>query len=257
MSVSSARDGDMRHFTGLILAVALLGGCSDEAEPAPAEKARGIVQAPPATPPAKPDLSACPKAEPVEEQIRTGPIPVPQAFEGVAASSMDHFAFTTLEGSTICVDTTWLETVDDAELTDNGRFASFAWVGYEAYGYVIVDRTGKGQVIDTGNAPVRSPSGHRFASVELTESGFGSLNAFAVWDIRPAGLRQVAEVSEGLPGGDWRLEGWQGDSCVRLSNVPLERQPEDYRDMDKTARDPWFAAEANRWTPTPGSCPRP
>lgn len=244
----------MRQITSLVV-IALLGACGNDAEPAPTERTRERAEALPATAAPEPDLSVCPQAEPVEERIRTKPIPVPAAFDRLAASGMDHFAFTTASGSTICVDTTWLESINDARLSDDGRFASFVWVGYEAFGHVIVDRSGKGQVIDTGNAPVRSPSGRRFASVDLGEAGFGSLNAFAVWDIKPVGLRQIAEVSEGFPSGDWRIEGWQGESCVRLSLVPTERYPEDYRDLETAPRDPWSAAEANGWIPVAGGCP--
>jgi len=246
----------MRNLTGLIAITALLAGCGSEAERAPtstktpSERAESLPAAP------EPNLAACPKAEPVEERIRVKPIPVPAAFEGLAASSMDHFAFTTTEGGTICVDTTWLESIDDARLSDDDRFASFAWVGYEAFGHVIVDRSGRGQVIDTGNQPVRSPGGKRFASVDLSESGFGSLNGFAVWDIRQTGLRQIAEVTDGFPSGDWRIDGWQGERCINLSLVPIDRQPEDYRDMDKAPRDRWSAVEANGWQPAAGSCPR-
>lgn len=247
----------MRNPAALIAITALLGGCGSEAEPRPVETQNELAEATPPTATPEPDLTACPKAEPVEERIRTKPIPVPAAFQGLAAASMDHFAFTTAEGRTICVDTTWLESIEDARLSDDSRFASFAWLGYEAYGHVMVDRSGKGQVVDTGNSPVWSPSRKRFAAVDLSESGFGSLNAFAVWEVRPTGLRQIAEVSEDPPSGDWRIDGWQGESCVRLSLVPSDRYPEDYRDLEKTPRDPWFAAETNGWRPAAGSCRRP
>lgn len=244
----------MRHLTGLLVLAALLACCGRKADPIPAEAPASGAEISPAAVP-EPDLAACPKAEPVEERIRTKSIPIPAAFGSLAKSSMDHFAFTTMEGNTICVDTTWLESIDDAKLSGDDRFASFAWVGYEAFGHVIVDRSGKGQVIDAGNAPVRSPSGRRFASVDLGEAGFGSLNAFAVWDIEPVGLRQIAEVSEGFRSGDWRIESWRGESCVRLSLVPMDRYPEDYRDLERTPRDPWSASEANGWKPVAGGCP--
>ena len=89
----------------------------------------------------------------------------------------------------------------------------------------------------------------------MSESGFGSLNAFAVWEIRPTGLRKIAEVTEGFPNGDWRIDGWRSESCIDLSLVPIDRQPEDYRDMDRTQRDPWHASEASDWQPAAGRCP--
>ena len=244
----------MRRPIASLVLVALLGACDGEQPAAPPEASESAVASAAATP--EPDLSACPETEPAEFRERTKPVPVPPVFERLAKSDMDHLAFTTANGSTICVDTTWIESIDDAELSEDGRFASFTWLGYEAFGHVVVDRSGQGQVVDTGNAPLPSPEGQRLASVDLSESGFGSLNALAVWDVRPAGLRPVAAVSEGFPAGDWRIEGWQGESCVRLSVVPIDRQPEDWRDMDKAPRDPWFAAEANGWKPAAGSCPR-
>ena len=245
----------MRQRIGTLVLVALLGACGGEQPSAPAPETGEDAGTSAAAAP-EPDLSACPKAEPAEFRQRNRPVPVPPVFEGIAKSDMDHFAFTTADGNTICVDTTWIESIEDAGVSDDDRFLTFSWLGYEAFGHVIVDRSGKGQVIDTGNSPHLSPSAERLASVDLSESGFGSLNAFAIWDVRPVGLRPVAAVGEGFPAGDWRIEGWQGESCVRLSVVPIDRQPEDYRDMDKTPRDPWFAAEANGWKPAAGSCPR-
>ena len=234
----------------------MLAACGERHEAAPSPETAENAAPDALGQPATPDLAACPEAEPFEFRQRTAPIPVPAAFEGIAASSMDHLAFTTAQGSTVCVDATWLEEIEGEELSGDGRFASFDWVGYEAFGHVVVDRAGRGQVIDTGNRPHLSPSGKRLASVDLGQAEFGSLNAFAVWDVAPTGLRPVAEISEGFPSGDWRIEGWQGESCVRLSVVPLERQPEDFRDMDTAPRDPWHAAEAGSWRPVPGSCPR-
>ncbi|HYD25884.1 MAG TPA: hypothetical protein VEB68_13925, partial [Croceibacterium sp.] len=204
----------------------------------------------------EPDLGACPRAEPVEARIRTTPVPVPAAFDRIARSDMDHFAFATLGGTTVCVDTTWIESIDHAELSADGRFVAFDWLGYEAYGHVVVDRTGAGQVIDTGNAPFTSPDGKRLAAVDLSESGFGSLNAFAVWEIDSVGLRRLVETGQDLPPGDWRIDGWRGNHCVALSLVPFDRYPDDPADMDTVARDPWFAAESAGWQPAAGSCPR-
>ena len=107
----------MRHPTVTVLVLAMLAACGQD-DPAPAPPAdtpsapSGVPRAPT---PAVPDLAACPKAEDPEVRIRTGPVPVPAPFAAIAVSSMDHFAFTTLAGNTICVDTTWIESADDAE----------------------------------------------------------------------------------------------------------------------------------------------
>lgn len=112
-------------------------------------------------------------------------------------------------------------------------------------------------MIETGNAPLAPPSGMRFASVDLSESGFGGFNAFGVWQIERVGLRELAKVQDGLPAGDWRIAGWAGDECVNLSLLPIDRQPSDAGDFEIAERDPWFAAEASGWTPAPGACPTP
>ena len=243
-----------------IAAAALLGGCDGDRGPTETARERTEAEAPVPTVAARPDLSACPRAEPNELRIRTAPIAVPAAFEGIAASSMDHLAFTTLDGDTICVDTTWLESVDGAELSKDGRFASFSWGGYEAFGHVIVDRSGNGQVIDTGNPPVRSPKGERIAAVDLSESGFGSLNAFAVWDISPSRLIERARL-ERLPQlSDWRIDRWVGERCLELSGVLFEDAPEDHRLIGEAPRQRYIAREVGstwRVVPAPaGGCPR-
>ncbi len=155
------------------------------------------------------------------------------------------------------MDLGWTEAIHDATASPDGRFFAFGWSGNESGGHIVIDRTGAGQVIDTGAAPLSAPSGRRIAAVEISESGFGSLNAFAVWDILPVGLKEIARVEEGLStNGEWRMGSWQGEGCVNLSFVPSERFPENYEDLPKVAGDPWFAAEKNKWRPMAGSCPK-
>lgn len=245
----------MHKLTGMIALAGLLAGCgSEEATPTPAASALAAAEAA-ETP--EPNLAACQKAEPNEERQRTKPIAVPEAFGKLAKSDMDHLAVVTATGNTVCVDTSWIEDTHDAKASSDGRFFAFGWNGYEAGGYVVVDRSGPGQVIDTGVAPLSPPSGHRFAAVEISASGFGSLNAFAVWDILPVGLKEIAHYDEGLDtDGDWRTIGWEGDTCVKLAFVPSSRFPENYEDLPKVPGDPWFAAEKNKWKPMPGNCPK-
>ncbi|OYW45481.1 MAG: hypothetical protein B7Z08_12730 [Sphingomonadales bacterium 32-68-7] len=209
---------------------------------------------PSATAAPEPDLAACPKALANEERMRSTPLAIPAAF-GRAKADLDHIAVAAESGNTLCVDTSWIEEIVSPRASADGRFLSFAWHGYESFGHVLIDRSGEGQVIDTGETPRASPSGRRFAAVDLGEAGFGALNAFGVWDVRQVGLRQIAKVSEGLPSGDWRLAGWQGEDCVRLALLPSDRLPEDVADLDRAPRDPWFASESNAWKPLPGSCP--
>jgi len=252
----------MRSRAGVIAIVALLGGCgsSDDAPPAePSAEATvaAPVPAPTATAAPEADLAACPRAQSIDLELRERkkPIPLPPVFDGLAKTGMDHFAVLTLDGGTVCVDTSWFEQVSSARVMRDSRFLSFEWVGYEAFGYVVVDRNGKGTVIETGNAPLTSPDGNRLASVDLSVSGFGGLNALAVWQVAPTGLRPLAKVEEGIPAGDWTLRGWSGNTCVNLGFLPIETQIDSPEEFETHPRDPWHAAEARRWKPAPGSCP--
>lgn len=251
---------------GAALALSL-GGCDAAKSPLPADSGPLTAVSPipvsaTSTPPpvlAKPDLAACPKLERSTEDgllERSKPLPVPATFSDTIAADMNHFAVATLSGKTLCVDVRWMESIDTIRPSRNKRFLGFEWMGYEAFGFILVDRAGKGDQIDTGTAPVWSPTGQRLAAADLSESGFGALNAFAVWDVTPAGFKQAVTVAEGLPSGDWRVAVWRGDTCVQLSLLPSDRQPENAKDMAKAPRDPWFAAAANGWKPQAGTCPK-
>src|SRR5690606_4681019 len=163
---------------------------------------------------------------------------------------MDNFAFATRTGATVCVDASWMEQIGEAALSPDGRFASFDWGGYEAFGHVVVDRTGEGQVLDTGVAPVASPSGRRFAAADLGEAGYGALDAFAVWQIEPAGHRQLAKQAEVPPATDWRIEGWAGETCIDLSATPWEG----YTGEADAPRERFHAREGRGWRLEPGRC---
>ena len=250
----------MRNQAGLLAIVALLVGCgsSDEATPVP-QPNESATPSPALPSPAKPepDLAACPKAQPFDDSLRgrDGPVAAPPMMDGMVKSDMDHFAILTLSGKTVCIDTNWIEQVSGARLTRDNRFLSFEWTGYEAFGFMVVDRSGAGTVIETGTTPLASPSGKRLASVDLSVSGFGGLNAFAVWQIEPVGVRQLAKVEDDLPPGDWTIKGWSGETCVNLAFLPIERHPSSASEMDSAPRDPWNAAQARGWKPAPGSCP--
>lgn len=250
----------MQGLKGFAAIAVLLAGCSakgekEEGSPAPAAVAS---ETPASRFAAQPDLSKCPDGQPLDSELlqRTGPLPVPPPFAGLMKSSPGHFAVAAEAGNTLCVDTSWMAQTEDAKLSDDARFLAFGWLGYEEFGYVVIDRSGTGQVIDTGNPPFSAPSGMRFAAIDLSESGFGALNAFAVWDILPSGLRLAGRYSDEIPPGDWRIDRWQGEDCVNLSLLPLDRQPSDHADFEKTPRDPWHAAKAAKWKPAAGACPR-
>jgi hypothetical protein len=247
------------RYSALILAM-VLAGCNkaaDQASPAASASAAASASVAAVVTASRGDLSACPKREPAnaEGRQRKGAIPLPSSFAPYAASSEDNLAVSTLDGGTVCVDVSWTDSIEKPKVSADSRFLAFDWTGFEAFGHIVIDRSGAGQVLETGNATLAPPSGKRFAAIDLSESGFGGFNAFGVWQIDPAGLTQLAKYEAGLPSGDWKVEAWQGDGCVLLSLLPSARMPEDAADFASATRDPWHAAEAKDWKPEAGPCP--
>jgi hypothetical protein len=242
----------------ILIAIPLLltacgSGSDTDASPAASASTASSTAASTA-PPALPDLAKCPAAKPADELARTKPLVLPKDAAGLYAADRDRIAVSTMDGGTVCADTAWIEQIENAKVSPDKRFIAFDWMGYESFGHIIVDRAAKGQVLETGNAPLAPPTGRRFASIDLSESAFGALNAFAVWDIESTGLREIAKFSEGLPAGDWKIGEWSGDSCVGLSVLPVERQPSDAADFERAERDRWYASAANGWKPEAGTC---
>lgn len=239
----------------LAMLAACSGGSDGEAE---ASGSASVVATASASAPvaAGPDISKCPAAKPASDinLERNKPLVLPKAAAGLYTADRDRIAVSTMDGGTVCADVAWIEQIQDAKVSPDKRFIAFDWMGYESFGHMVIDRSGKGQVVETGNAPLAPPTGRRFAAVDLSESAFGALNAFAVWDIESTGLREIAKFSEGLPAGDWKLENWSGDSCVNLSLLPVERQPSDAADFENARRDAWYASAKNGWKPEAGSC---
>jgi len=105
----------------------------------------------------------------------------------------------------------------------DGRFLGFSYLGYEASGYLLVDRamSDADAVIATGEAPMLSPDGRWFAAVQFSGAGWGNLEAFGLWEVTPEGLRERL-FDTALPAGeDWRVDGWAREDCVALSAAPL------------------------------------
>lgn len=174
---------------------------------------------------AAPDPARCPPlgAGDASERTRQRPLPVPAALADLARASVERYAVSTLAGGTVCADTRFIEEIESAPtLSADRRFLGFGWSGYEAGGYLLVDRGGKGRVIETGAAPVFSPSRGRLAAVEWSESGFGALNGFAVWQVAAEGVKDLALIEDIPPGVDWRVDAWSGEDCVDLSAVAYD-----------------------------------
>ncbi|MBW8755824.1 MAG: hypothetical protein JF595_17095 [Sphingomonadales bacterium] len=154
---------------------------------------------------------------------------MPAALRGVLQANLVNYAIATLGGGTLCVDTSWMETAEHVALSPDGRFLSFGWIGYEAYGHIVVDRAGSGEAIETGVVPVFSPSRRYFAAADQTESEFGSLSGLAVWSVGLARTTEIGRIGELPRMQDWRVDSWVGESCIELSAVALDLPPEQAR----------------------------
>ena len=211
---------------------------------------------------AAPDPRACPPLKPQDtsERQRTKPLPVPTSVAVVMRSNLDRYAVSTLSGGIVCIDTREMEdTQEDHALSADQRFLSFTWSGYETGGFVVVDRSGKGQVVETGAAPKFSPAGKWMAAVEWSESGFGTLNGFAVWQIFPEGLKEVVRLEDIPAMADWRIDYWNGESCVYLSAISMDKVPDDPREIGSVprtrfiARELWMRAGGSTWKLEPAT----
>jgi hypothetical protein len=191
----------------------------------------------------KPQLNRCPDLEPLlDGQVpRSKPVVVPKEYDSFVKATRDRLAIATLSGATHCVDMRLRGEVAGFSLTPDNRFFGFDWKGYEADGHVLVDRTQAGQQVDTGGAPVFSPSRQRFAAVHQSESAFGELEGLGVWQVDAAGFRQVALVSTIPEMLDWQVDGWSGEDCINLSAIPFSRAPSAGADYSGIARDRYTA----------------
>ena len=245
----------------IVVSAILLASCGPRTESsgenAPAAKAESTAaSAADGSEPAVLDLAACPAREAIEKELRPrrGALPVPAALREVMRAGVDNIAVATLDGSTLCIDASWMNSINNAALSADGRFAAFDWHGYEAFGHLIVDRTGKGATLETGVEPVASPSGRLLAAADLSESGYGALNAFAVWWVEPAGWRRLGQQDVVPPAVDWRIERWSGEDCIELSAIALADLTYPTQ-VDNPARIPYRARRGGDWQLEPGSCP--
>lgn len=208
-----------------------------------------------------PAIATCPKltAEQTADRARTTALKVPAEFRMIARANVNHIAVSTLSGGTVCVSTGYFEAVEGFRLSRDGRFFHFSWGGNEAGGYIIVDRSGRGQSADIGAIPTFSPSRAHFASIEISESGFGSLNAFLVLAVDPVGMRQIAKLETIPMLVDWRIHDWVGETCINLSGIRQEDMPERWEDRSKARRVRYIARAGLRgnWSLTRSTTPCP
>lgn len=175
---------------------------------------------------------------------RTVPVVVPKPFNKVAKANRDVLAVSTMERVTICIDMRTKGNVAGYALSPDSRFFSFGWKGYEAQGHVLIDRSGGGKQLNTGAAPVFSPSRRRLAAVYQSQAALGELEGLGIWEVDPVGVREIGMVSNIPQMLDWRVDGWGGENCINLSAIPFSRYPDD-GDLSRINRD--------RYTARPGA----
>lgn len=251
----------MRRIVLPLLAAGGLASCNAEPE---AEPAAPTGTATPAAAP-RPDLARCHELHVPAEGYVYGeePISVPADFAPFMAASATELAILTQGGSTICQNLGWISHFDISDRLMGERLVGLQYVGYESFGYLLVDRSGAGSITDIGSRPVFSPDGRRFAALQVSDSGWGGMEGFGVWDLAADGHRalllQVADRTNDwtLPAPfsdraqDWRLDSWQGNGCVAMSAVPLDAKT--YQPLG--GRRTYFASEANGWHVVAGACP--
>jgi hypothetical protein len=208
-----------------------------------------------------PNLKQCGIHKPQEgdpELMRKVPLPVPVRSRAVIAANRDFVAVRLLSGATLCLFAREWEAIEPPTLSPDGRFLGFGWGGYEAGGYMLIDRAGKGAKFDTGAKPVPAPNGKRLASVEWSESGFGSLNGVLVLDVLPGSLREAARISD-MPEGltDWRFDHWRGDNCIEISALPFAAmtQPDGSAPAGTPRKRFTVQPKGATWALTKAACP--
>jgi len=140
-------------------------------------------------------------------------------------------------------------TVEDMESFQNGRFIGFQIFGNEEYGYILIDRAGRGEpaTLHTGSKPSFAEDGRPFAAAEQSQSGFGNLSGVALWEVRPAGVQRIF-YSDVLRGGiQWRAEPFRGPNCVPISAIDPDWNPATANWEEEAANAPrqWYEL---RWS---------
>ncbi|MFN3989864.1 MAG: hypothetical protein ACK4IS_06370 [Erythrobacter sp.] len=249
------------RITAALAAAALIAGCNS-APPAAEDSAPAPTPAA-----AAPDPAKCPPPEFAynadEMGPRGDPLVVPASIAAIAATDNTNLAVTTLAGGQICKDFSWAYNFsDEARRFLGERLVALGWGAYEAFGTVLFDRAGKGAAFETGEWPVLSPSEMRIAALQLTQSGYGGLEGFAIWRITPAGLEEIHRLPddhrmwEQYPTyQDFHIDRWQDEACLLVYAFADEDLEAAGYDRARSKRSPFHAAERKGWQIAPGACP--
>jgi len=248
------------------ISLVLLAACdaaAPSAEPAAPPSAAAV-----AVSAVKPDPSKCPKPEqPYDEQefgAREHDLLVPNEFAAIAATDGDNLAVTTLDGTQICEEVSWMMTLGARARADQGsRFLVLDYEGYESFGTLVFDRSTGSEAVETGDLPHFSPSGRLMAALQQDEAAFGGLQGFAIWKVEDKGLKQlhfddgdVGETAAFTEFADMRIERWRGEDCLDIEGWTENDLTASNGDRDTAKRTPLYAAEDNKWSIQRGRCPQ-
>jgi hypothetical protein len=225
-----ARRTDMRRVVALVVIAALAAAGGTALQAAKPKKGQ-------------PNIALCQPLQPLAagESARTAPIAIPKAIQKIAVATVDRLAVMSLGKQTLCVDVRMRGEITNLAMSPEGRFVTFDWAGYEADGHVIIDRSGPGQILDTGGAPSISPSRQRIAAVHQSEAAFNELQGLGVWQIAPVGIQSVAIVPNIPEMADWRIDSWTQEECIDLSAVAYARLSASGSSVANSTRDRYVA----------------
>jgi hypothetical protein len=149
----------------------------------------------------------------------TRPVVIPRQFASFVQASDTTLTVQRTAGAPACIDIGGID-VDSFDAFLDGRLFGATLFGHEYNSYQVVDRNSSAGPVETGVKPVFSPSGRRFASVDISEAGFGAFEALGVWEVTDNSIRNLVTLEDILDrGNDWRLLRWASDDCLVFSTA--------------------------------------
>jgi hypothetical protein len=197
-----------------IAALALLAGCSGTDSNAAA------VPTDEPTPTTTAAAASCPEfPKNPDAGDGTRPVAIPAQFTSYVRASDTTLTVQRISGPPACIDIGGVD-VESMDSFLEGRLVGATIFGHEYNSYLLVDRNTNTEPVETGVKPVFSPSRRRFASVDISEAGFGAFEALGVWEVTDDSIRNLVKLEDILDRGyDWRLVRWASDQCIVFSTA--------------------------------------
>ena len=194
-----------------VTALAALAACDRaNSDPSAAQTVAAVAAA-------APKCSEFPKNPDAGEGTR--PVKVPAQFASYVQASDTTLTVQRNSGAPACIDIGGID-VNSFDTFLDGRLFGATLFGHEYNSYLVVDRAGSAAPVETGVKPAFSPSGRRFASVDISEAGFGAFEALGVWEVSDGAIRNLVTLEDLLGRGyDWQLVRWASDDCLVFSTA--------------------------------------